>query len=99
MYLTASTEKEMSLVDINQVELRKYLNYIIDTDNFKEIPLQLILFEGSKFIFNEEAKTLLNSIEDDVILISVVGKARSGKSYLMNLLLDNVGKDTGVSIS
>ena len=47
--------------------------------------------------FNEEALNVIRSIEDDIIVVSVIGKARTGKSYLMNLLLDNVGKNNGVS--
>jgi len=39
---------------------------------------------------------IIRSIEDDIIVVSVIGKARTGKSYLMNLLLDLVGKSKGV---
>lgn len=42
---------------------------------------------------------ILSSIEEDIIVVSVVGKARTGKSYLMNLLLDNIGKNQGVKIN
>jgi len=42
---------------------------------------------------------MIRSIEDDIIVVSVIGKARTGKSYIMNLLLDNVGKNKGVSYS
>ena len=63
-----------------------------DMFEFKEAPIQLIDFEGQKFKLNEEAINILKSIEEDVIVVSVVGKARTGKSYLMNLLLDNIGK-------
>ena len=60
---------------------------------YKDEPLQLINFEGSKFVLNEEAMNIIKSINDEVIIVAVVGKARTGKSYLMNLLLDNVGTD------
>jgi predicted GTPase len=58
----------------------------------------LIEFKGNGFLLNEEAMEILNSIEEDIIVVSVVGKARTGKSYLMNLLLDNIGKNQGVII-
>ncbi len=60
--------------------------------DYKETPLQLIDFEGQTFKLNEEALNMLKSIEEEIIVVSVVGKARTGKSYLMNLLLDNIGK-------
>lgn len=60
---------------------------------YKEAPIPLIEFVGQTFKLNEEAINMLKSIEDDVIVVSVVGKARTGKSYLMNLLLDNIGKN------
>jgi ATPase subunit of ABC transporter with duplicated ATPase domains len=63
---------------------------------FKEAPIQLIEFEGHTFKLNEEAIKLLKSIEEEIIVVSIVGKARTGKSYLMNLLLENIGKNSGV---
>ena len=53
--------------------------------------------EGSKFKLNPIAINFLKSIQEDLVIVSVVGKARTGKSYLMNLLLDNVGKSKGVN--
>jgi hypothetical protein len=67
------------------------------TFNYKDEPIQLINFDNSCFKLNPEAFEILNSIEEDIIIVSVVGKARTGKSYLMNLLLDNVGTSKGVS--
>jgi ATPase subunit of ABC transporter with duplicated ATPase domains len=65
---------------------------------YKEQPIQLIEFQGSKFKLNPEALKLISSIENDIIVVSIVGKARTGKSYLMNLLLDRIGKDSEVFI-
>ncbi len=62
-----------------------------------ERALQLIDFSSSNFKVNPDAYELINSIEEDIIVIAVVGKARTGKSYLMNLLLDNAGKEDGVT--
>jgi len=67
-----------------------------DKVNYMEEPLQLIEFQGSKFKLNPEALKIISSIENDIIVVSIVGKARTGKSYLMNLLLDRIGKETEV---
>lgn len=62
-----------------------------------EKPIQLIDFDKG-FNLNPGALEILNSIEDDIIVVAVVGKARTGKSYLMNLLLDNIGKNDGFRV-
>ena len=54
-------------------------------------PLQLIDFSHG-FQINKQALDFLKSIKEEIIIVSVVGKARTGKSYLMNLLLDLIGK-------
>ncbi len=41
---------------------------------------------------------MIKSIEEDIIVVSVVGKARTGKSYLMNLLLENIGKEKSFEV-
>jgi hypothetical protein len=79
---------DFGLDDINEVPNEK-VNYI-------EEPLQLIEFQGSKFKLNPEALKIISSIENDIVIVSIVGKARTGKSYLMNLLLDRIAKDTEV---
>lgn len=63
---------------------------------FTETPLQLIDFKDGLFELNSTAMSLLKEITDDIIIVSIVGKARTGKSYLMNLLLENTGKERGV---
>jgi hypothetical protein len=59
-------------------------------------PIQLIDFEGNQFKVNERALEFLNSIDEEIIVVSIVGKARTGKSYLMNLLLD-IDESKGVN--
>ena len=54
--------------------------------------MQLIDFSDGKFNLNEEALKMIKSIDEELIVVSVVGKARTGKSFLMNLLLDQTGK-------
>jgi hypothetical protein len=65
--------------------------------DYVEQAFQLIEFHGNNFTLNTEALEIISSIEEEIIVVAVVGKARTGKSYLMNLLLDNVGKSKGVS--
>ena len=54
-----------------------------------EGPIKLIEFNRNEFILNKDALNILNSIKEDLIIVAIVGKARTGKSYLMNLLLNN----------
>ncbi len=55
----------------------------------EERPLQLINFQDSKLIINSEALEFIESIKEEIVVVCVIGKARTGKSYLMNLLLEN----------
>jgi hypothetical protein len=72
--------------------LKKKTNQM-NKNQFKYIdePIQLIDFSRG-FKVNPQAISFLNSITEEIIIVSVVGKARTGKSYLMNLLLDLIGK-------
>ena len=83
---------------LDDLELDNNQEIPIEKIEFKEEPIQLIEFQGSKFKLNPEALKLISSIENDIIVVSIVGKARTGKSYLMNLLLDRIGKDSEVFI-
>lgn len=65
---------------------------------FENKPIQLIQFQKQNFVLNPKAMELLKSIKEEVIVISIVGKARTGKSFLMNTLLELNGKEEGVSI-
>ena len=47
-------------------------------------PIKLIDFSKG-FQINQEALEFLRSIKEEIIIVSVIGKARTGKSYLMNL--------------
>ena len=61
-------------------------------------PIKLIDFSKG-FQINQEALEFLRSINEEIIIVSVIGKARTGKSYLMNLLLDLVGKGEGFQVA
>ena len=67
-------------------------NFIYDdniNNKVEEGPINLIEFHKNNFILNEKALNILRKIKEDLIIVSIVGKARTGKSYLMNLLLNN----------
>ena len=72
----------------------------LNSSNQKNINSPIKLIDFSKgFQINKEAIEYLNSIKEEIIIVSVIGKARTGKSYLMNLLLDLVGKDNGFQVA
>ena len=54
----------------------------------EECPINLIEFRKDKLILNEEAIEILKNINENLIIVSIFGKERTGKSYLMNLLLN-----------
>ena len=67
-------------------------NFIYDdniNNKVEEGPINLIEFHKNNFVLNEKALNILRTIKEDLIIVSIVGKARTGKSYLMNLLLNN----------
>ena len=76
--------------------------YTNDLNNSKQKmnnnPIKLIDFSKG-FQINKEALEFLNSIKEEIIIVSVIGKARTGKSYLMNLLLDLIGKEEGFQVA
>lgn len=73
------------------------INKFENNNIYEEKPIQLLEFQGSSFKINNEALEFIRSIEEEIIVVSTVGKSRTGKSFLLNLLLDNVGK-TGVNV-
>ena len=77
-------------INYNNINNNEKDNNIINI-NIKETegPINLIEFHRNDFVLNEKALNILNSIKEDLIIVSIVGKARTGKSYLMNLLLNN----------
>ncbi|XP_072128083.1 guanylate-binding protein 1-like isoform X2 [Mobula birostris] len=60
-----------------------------------EKPLQLVYNIDGKLQLNSDALRILQSIEDPMVVVAVVGAARTGKSYLMNCL---AGKKKGFSV-
>ena len=80
-------------VNYNQINYNNINNNIENDININkkepEGPINLIEFRRNDFVLNEKALNILNSIKEDLIIVAIVGKARTGKSYLMNLLLNN----------
>lgn len=57
--------------------------------NYEESAINLIEFKQHFFSINEKALNILKSIDEEIIIVSIVGKARTGKSYLLNQLLSD----------
>ena len=76
-------------INYNNINNNENDNIININKKEPEGPINLIEFHRNDFVLNEKALNILNSIKEDLIIVSIVGKARTGKSYLMNLLLNN----------
>ena len=80
-----------------QAELNLKMNSNLSNKSPKAIPL--VLFEKGKFIIPNEAKQLLNQPSFKHIgIISLVGKYRTGKSFLLNRVLLNRQKNSGFGV-
>ena len=55
----------------------------------EENAINLIEIKRDKLILNEEALKIIKDIKENIIIVSIFGKQRTGKSYLMNLLLNS----------
>ena len=82
-----------NLIENNNIIINEK-NNSIENDNYNieknmEGPINLIEFHRNNFVLNEKALDILYSIKEDLVIVSIIGKARTGKSYLMNLLLNN----------
>ncbi|XP_013400986.1 uncharacterized protein LOC106166866 [Lingula anatina] len=65
----------------------------------KPLPLITACGDGRKFTINEEAKKCLLNIDKPMSVVAIVGKYRTGKSYLMNRLYGkNSGFDLGSTV-
>jgi hypothetical protein len=94
---------DLSAPDYAQLNNKSQKVYTNDINSSKEKlnnngPIKLIDFSKG-FQINKEALEFLNSIKEEIIIVSVIGKARTGKSYLMNLLLDLIGKEEGFQVA
>ena len=63
----------------------------------KAIPF--VIFEDGKFIIPEQAKNLLNKkTNENIGIISLVGKYRTGKSFLLNRVILNRQQNSGFDV-
>ena len=76
-------------MEIDKIDNNNFINDDNINDKAEEGPINLIEFHKNNFVLNEKALNILRTIKEDLIIVSIVGKARTGKSYLMNLLLNN----------
>ena len=84
---------------LNNKPKKIYTNDLPSSElKINDAPIKLINFSKG-FQINEEALDFLRSIKEEIIIVSVIGKARTGKSYLMNLLLDLIGKGKGFQVA
>ena len=76
-------------------------NNIISSQILNSSPkaIPLVIFENGKFIIPTEAKQLLNQPSfNNIGIISLVGKYRTGKSFLLNRVLLNRQKNSGFGV-
>ena len=84
-------------IEMHQNNINSKINSQISNPTPKAIPL--VLFEKDKFIIPKEAKQLLNqSSYKHIGIISLVGKYRTGKSFLLNRVLLNKQKNSGFGV-
>ena len=96
-------KEEDKFLDENGISLNNKSN--INNNISKKIPIlspkaiPLVLFENGKFIIPQEAKQLLNQPSfNNIGIISLVGKYRTGKSFLLNRVLLNRQKNSGFGV-
>ena len=90
--LNNKTEINNNHININNKMPTKIMN-----SSPKAIPL--VIFENGKFIIPKEAKELLNQPSfTNIGIISLVGKYRTGKSFLLNRVLLNRQKNSGFGV-
>ncbi|KAG1660232.1 Guanylate-binding protein 5 [Nymphon striatum] len=72
---------------MNEVNILRNANY---KPNFEDKPIQLVRpdHEHKKLVIIEENLKLLQNIGNDLATVAVVGKYHSGKSFLMNQLME-----------
>ena len=55
-------------------------------------PLNLIEFRRDKLVLNEEALHVIKNIKEDLIIVFIFGKEKTGKSFLIDLLINSKNK-------
>ena len=92
-----SIKDEDNFLDDNGISL----NYKIENEYNSSTPkaLPFVIFENGKFIVPDEAKNLLSQKSfTNIGIISLVGKYRTGKSFLLNRVLLNKQENKGFGV-
>ena len=92
-----SLNDEDNFLDDNGISL----NYKIENEYNSSTPkaLPFVIFENGKFIVPDEAKKLLSQKSfTNIGIISLVGKYRTGKSFLLNRVLLNKQENRGFGV-
>lgn len=55
-------------------------------------PAQLLSYENGNYILDKEILDLIRSIDEELIIVIMTGKCKSGKSFLMNLLINSTNQ-------
>ena len=94
-YLNPSNSGD-ELLDNNDIKKE------LDLENYKppkQKAIPFVTFEDGKFIISEESKKLLSQkCNDNLGIISLVGKYRTGKSFLLNRVILNRKESIGFSV-
>ena len=71
----------------------------LDLENYKppkQTAIPFVTFEDGKFVLSEESRQLLsNQKYNNIGIISLVGKYRTGKSFLLNRVILNRKENIG----
>ena len=90
-------EDEKNYEDDNGISLNYRVESNLNSPTPKAYPF--VIFENGKFIIPEEAKKLLTENNFTKIgIISLVGKYRTGKSFLLNRVLLNKQQNSGFGV-
>ena len=99
-YLDLEIDKETDNLDLNSTYKEKYAH--LKDPNYvppEHAALPLVIFENGKFIIPNETKKLLFNLKySNIGIISLVGKYRTGKSFLLNRVLLNTIKENGFEV-
>jgi hypothetical protein len=67
----------------------KQKNVTIQRDALREKPIELIKIDGDRLEANQEAIKFLNNLNEEIVVVSIIGKDGVDKSFLQSLLIEN----------
>ena len=84
---------------INEEQQKEKIENKVDFKNQSPKAMPFVIFEDGKFIIPEQAKKLLSQKATESIgIISLVGKYRTGKSFLLNRVILNRQQNSGFDV-